>query len=141
MTFFVTCVTLHIAQVLTFLLSRGVSTASIHYGTRIQISARPLDMAHLATLMTSPLITTGCRGTAGFTQIIVVTPPRPCRLCSVQRQLCGIPLNLFRNLTGTTNSPGVRVCKASQQLLLHLCAVTVGRVNTARLLDMCGNHG
>jgi hypothetical protein len=73
MTFLVTRVTLHIAQVLTFLLSRGVSIASVHNGTCIQIRARPLDMAHLATLMTSPLIATGCRGIAGFTRSIILT--------------------------------------------------------------------
>jgi hypothetical protein len=111
MTLFVTCVTLHIAQVLTFLLSRGVSIASVHNGTRIQIKACSLDMAHLATLMTSPLVATGCRGTAGFTRRIVLTPPAPVDFPVYKNNSAA-----FRSISSAM-SPArrtvVRVCEAS----------------------------
>jgi hypothetical protein len=97
-------------------------------------------MPHLATLMAGPLITTGRKGIAGFTRGIVITSPRSRSLPSVQRQLYGIPLNLFRNLTSTTDSPVLCMCKASQQLLLHLSARMSLRRASRSLVTAC-NYG
>src|SRR6476620_9490390 len=102
------------------LLSRSVSIACVHNGTAFP--AVPLNMTYLATLVTSPLVTTGCCSIAGFTRSIVIAASRARRFRSVQRQLCGIPFYFFCDLLGTPDSPALRMCIPGRQLLLYLAS-------------------
>jgi hypothetical protein len=40
-----------------------------------------------------------------------------------------------------TNEELAEIYLVAKQMMLDVLDVMVGRVNTARLLDMCGNHG
>jgi len=119
MTFLTACVTNHVGQIAALLLSRSISIACVHNGATFP--AVSLNMTRFATAVTSSLITTGCYSIAGFTRSIVTAASGTRSLCSVQRQLCGIPFNLFCNVTGTSDCPLVRMCIPGRQLLLNFC--------------------